>query len=573
MLFPVFQDEAYYFSWANHLDFGYFDHPPLVAFLSKTRDLLSWIQYSGYPGMEFVAARFAGRMGTMAAAFCSMLLIVDIVRMLGLKDTESMKTVLVLSGFSFAGLAFGFLVTPDTSLMVCWTAVLHETIAAVKDERSISIKGFSIGSVRWLSAGVAAGIGMLAKYTMVLLGPVILIAIWRAKRRIFKEPMLYGGFLCAFLVFSPNILWNARHDWVTMKFQAKHGLSLDRNKVGISGDLPSPLLFNKIDDYWRIRSFTQLDPQLDSQKAKRDEREPTALEKSLERIAGFLGAQLAFWGALLVPVGVVISNFLRRKKREDRDSISKMSWIGTSCGELIHDDFVRALLQGGVWVPILFFGLISIFSKVEANWAVMYLISAAILLTPYLKSRRKLLGVCASINVVIFLGILAHVSCGGLINVGSKDRLLKETHGYKGLTQTIAQTIENKINEISAKGPPVIFTENYQLASMIKYYNPSLKAVQWPRVSRPSELTRNAIYQDVPYKEIQEEATFWMVVENPYPPSFEGWAIIDMMQIRDCARMKVEPLTLQEVEKEVVPDCRNPIHKWFLVRYKLLTAT
>ncbi|MBC7531378.1 MAG: hypothetical protein H7318_07355, partial [Oligoflexus sp.] len=34
LLAPI-QDEAYYFYWARFLDWGYFDHPPLVAWISS----------------------------------------------------------------------------------------------------------------------------------------------------------------------------------------------------------------------------------------------------------------------------------------------------------------------------------------------------------------------------------------------------------------------------------------------------------------------------------------------------------------------------------------------------------
>ncbi len=34
-LTPVIKDEAYYWSWSQHLDWGFFDHPPMVAFIIK----------------------------------------------------------------------------------------------------------------------------------------------------------------------------------------------------------------------------------------------------------------------------------------------------------------------------------------------------------------------------------------------------------------------------------------------------------------------------------------------------------------------------------------------------------
>ena len=33
--FPVNPDEAYYILWSNNLSLGYYDHPPMIAWLIK----------------------------------------------------------------------------------------------------------------------------------------------------------------------------------------------------------------------------------------------------------------------------------------------------------------------------------------------------------------------------------------------------------------------------------------------------------------------------------------------------------------------------------------------------------
>lgn len=32
---PFYPDEAYYWLWSRHLDFSYYDHPPMVAYLIR----------------------------------------------------------------------------------------------------------------------------------------------------------------------------------------------------------------------------------------------------------------------------------------------------------------------------------------------------------------------------------------------------------------------------------------------------------------------------------------------------------------------------------------------------------
>jgi len=58
-LIPVTQDEAYYFDWARHLAWGYFDHPPGVALLGLGVRL--------EPGSVFMA-RLGGLLAQLGAA-------------------------------------------------------------------------------------------------------------------------------------------------------------------------------------------------------------------------------------------------------------------------------------------------------------------------------------------------------------------------------------------------------------------------------------------------------------------------------------------------------------------------
>ena len=34
-LLPITADEAYYFSWGKHISLGYFDHPPLIGWITS----------------------------------------------------------------------------------------------------------------------------------------------------------------------------------------------------------------------------------------------------------------------------------------------------------------------------------------------------------------------------------------------------------------------------------------------------------------------------------------------------------------------------------------------------------
>ena len=69
----------------------------------------------------------------------------------------------------------------------------------------------------WLAVGVAVGAALLSKYTALFFGPAILIWLIAVPklRRWLISPWPYLGGIVAFAIFSPVILWNADHQWVS----------------------------------------------------------------------------------------------------------------------------------------------------------------------------------------------------------------------------------------------------------------------------------------------------------------------------------------------------------------------
>jgi hypothetical protein len=83
------------------------------------------------------------------------------------------------------------------------------------------------GKGGWYVAGIALGLGLLSKYTMVLLVPCMFAFLlfspphryWLVR----KEP--YLATLLGVLIFSPVILWNMQHRWASLAFQLAQGFS------------------------------------------------------------------------------------------------------------------------------------------------------------------------------------------------------------------------------------------------------------------------------------------------------------------------------------------------------------
>jgi dolichol-phosphate mannosyltransferase len=190
-------EEAYYWNYAAHLDFSYLDHPPMVAVLIKlTTSLL---------GEKEIAVRISGFLCWLVSAFFSFRL-----TELMLKGAGG-YAILLLSILPFFFLN-SIIITPDAPLTACWSASLYYLYQSLV-----------MGSKKnWYLAGLSLGLGMLSKYTIVLLGPAVLIYCMLVPQArqwfIKKEP--YCCLLIVTLLFTPVIYWNATHDWGSFFFQS-----------------------------------------------------------------------------------------------------------------------------------------------------------------------------------------------------------------------------------------------------------------------------------------------------------------------------------------------------------------
>lgn len=191
-------EEAYYWNYAQHLDFSYLDHPPMVALLIKFSTAIL--------GTNEFSVRITSLICWLITAFFSYQLANLINRGSGL------YAVMLLAVLPFFFLQ-SLVITPDIPLIACWAASLYCLY------RSLILNE----SNYWYLAGICLGLGMLSKYTISLLGIATLfyvITVPAARpwlRR--KEP--YACAVIAALLFTPVIYWNATHEWISFLFQSK----------------------------------------------------------------------------------------------------------------------------------------------------------------------------------------------------------------------------------------------------------------------------------------------------------------------------------------------------------------
>lgn len=219
---PLFETECYYWMYGFNLDFGYFDHPPLLGIFLRLMDF--W----GPPSP--LAARFHS---VVDHFLCSLLLYCYARNqfhstMAGIRAACLFNVIPIYSIFAIQN-------QPDAPLLVFWCATL------LCFERSLVTgkPGW------WLLAGLSAGGALLSKFHAIpLTGSLILHLVCFQKDRLhLRSPWPYLAAVLAIMCYTPNFWWNAQHEWITYSFQLfDHADNAEFKPIHVLGVLFAPLL-------------------------------------------------------------------------------------------------------------------------------------------------------------------------------------------------------------------------------------------------------------------------------------------------------------------------------------------
>lgn len=193
----LFVEEAYYWNYAQHLDFSYLDHPPMIAVLIKTTTSL------------FANSEYAVRIGSYFCWFLSAFFSYRLSELI--TKGSGIYSLLLLASLPYF-FSQSVLMTPDAPLMACWSASLYclYRCLVLQEHRY------------WYALGIWIGLGMLSKYTICLLGVTSLCYMATTANARFwflkKEP--YFCVLISALLFTPVLYWNATHQWASFIFQS-----------------------------------------------------------------------------------------------------------------------------------------------------------------------------------------------------------------------------------------------------------------------------------------------------------------------------------------------------------------
>jgi 4-amino-4-deoxy-L-arabinose transferase-like glycosyltransferase len=199
-------DEAQYWTWAQTLHLGYYSKPPMVAWAIAATTALCG---------EAEGCVKAGAMLAQTATACLLYLLGS-----ALYGRRVGAWAAVLWAVMPAVSLSSMVITTDPFLLVFWAAGLLALVKAVEAEKAVRAGGAGAAPNRWwVLLGVSFGLGLLAKYAMVLfaLSLALWLAITPARRSLVKARGLWLAAGVGLLIYAPNAAWNAANGFVSYK--------------------------------------------------------------------------------------------------------------------------------------------------------------------------------------------------------------------------------------------------------------------------------------------------------------------------------------------------------------------
>jgi hypothetical protein len=194
--YGFFRDELYYIAASEHLDFGYVDYPPFVAFATAiTRRLL---------GDSLFVLHFFPALAGAAVVLLTGLMARELG---GGRFAQGLAALAAVVAPAF--LATNSVLTMDSFDQLFWMLAIYILILILKrDEPRL-----------WLLFGLVVGLGLMTKVTMLFFGLALVVGLaLTSARKYFLSKLLWLGGLIAFLFLLPYIVWQFAHGWPTLEF-------------------------------------------------------------------------------------------------------------------------------------------------------------------------------------------------------------------------------------------------------------------------------------------------------------------------------------------------------------------
>lgn len=198
---PLHHDESYYWTWAQHLELSYYDHPPLIAYGIRLFSIVFGNSLLAIHGFGIACWSLTGY------------LLYRLADMLFEDHTVSEWSLMIFLLMPMTQWEV-YLSQPEAPQAVFWVlAIISVYKICDCQERSWA----------WLATLAGGGL-MMSKYTGVMVLPPLFIYMMMFHRQEFRKPWPYLVLFGSLVLASPMLYWNWAHDFVSLKYQLTHGI-------------------------------------------------------------------------------------------------------------------------------------------------------------------------------------------------------------------------------------------------------------------------------------------------------------------------------------------------------------
>jgi 4-amino-4-deoxy-L-arabinose transferase-like glycosyltransferase len=190
------RDELQTLDDARHMDWGFVAYPPITPLIGRLELTLF--------GTSLIGFRFFAAVAVSAV----MILAGLITKELGGGRREQLLTAIAV-GISPVSLAQGAVFQYVAFDYLWGAAVTYFLVRLLKSE----------DSRWWLAIGAMLGVGMETRYTMgfLALGLASGVVLTSA-RRYLRSGWLWAGVVLSLVIFLPNLVWQAQHNFISLEF-------------------------------------------------------------------------------------------------------------------------------------------------------------------------------------------------------------------------------------------------------------------------------------------------------------------------------------------------------------------
>ncbi len=184
-------EEAQYWLWSKYPDWSYYSKPPLIAYIN------------GFTSSIFGSFTWSVRLNAIIVGSVIGLSTYYIIN----KIYNSKKLaffisagLLLLPAYHYISMFF----TTDVLVAFFWLLTCYFFWKAIKSNH---LK-------YWILSGIAIGIGLMAKYSLLFFIPFSFIFLLFKRKDLLKQKGYYISLIIAIVFFSPILIWNINHDMV-----------------------------------------------------------------------------------------------------------------------------------------------------------------------------------------------------------------------------------------------------------------------------------------------------------------------------------------------------------------------